>query len=168
MRPDCRRIRGRANLGANRFDPEEEIMAAESKATTVWEGALASGRGTTRVGSGALPEVEVTWPARTERIEGTTSPEELLAAAHTSCFCMALSHELAEAGNPPQRLEASTTIAFVPGEGVKSSRFLVSGRVRGIDQAGFEEAARGASENCPISQALKGNTEISVEAILEG
>ena len=115
-------------------------MAVESKATTAWEGDLAGGRGTTSVGSGALPEIEVTWPARTERIPGTTSPEELLAAAHTSCFCMALSYELAEAGNPPELLEASATVAFVPGEGVKSSRFLVSGRVPGIDRAGFEAA----------------------------
>ena len=142
-------------------------MAAESSATTVWEGDLPGGRGTTNVASGALPEVEVSWPARTERVPGTTSPEELLAAAHTSCFCMALSNELAKAGNAPERLEASTTVAFVPGEGVKSSQFVVSGRVPGIDQAGFEEAAAGAGENCPISQALKGNVEITVEATLE-
>jgi lipoyl-dependent peroxiredoxin len=142
-------------------------MAAESNATTVWEGDLARGRGTTNVGSGALPEIEVSWPARTERIAGTTSPEELLAAAHTSCFCMALSHELAQAGNPPERLEASATVAFVPGEGVKSSRFTVRGRVPGIDQAAFEKAADGAGENCPISHALKGNVEITVEATLE-
>ena len=76
-------------------------MAAESKATTVWEGDLAHGRGTTKAASGALPEVEVTWAARTERAPETTSPEELLAAAHASCFCMALSHELGEAGNAP-------------------------------------------------------------------
>jgi lipoyl-dependent peroxiredoxin len=143
-------------------------MAAESRATTVWEGDLASGRGVSSVESGALPEVEVSWPARTERTGGTTSPEELLAAAHTACFCMALSHELAEAGKPPERLEATTTVAFVPGEGVKSSRIVLSGRVPGLDQAGFEEAAQGASENCPISQALKGNVEISVEVRLEG
>jgi lipoyl-dependent peroxiredoxin len=142
-------------------------MAAQSKARTEWEGDLAHGRGTTSVGSGRLPDVEVTWQARTERTEGTTSPEELLAAAHTSCFCMALSHELAQAGNPPERLKASTTVEFVPGEGVKSSRIAVRGRVPGIDQAGFEEAARGASVNCPISQALKGNVEISVETTLE-
>lgn len=142
-------------------------MAAESNATTVWEGDLARGRGTTSVGSGALPEIEVTWPARTERVAGTTSPEELLAAAHTSCFCMALSHELAQAGNAPERLEASATVAFVPGEDVKSSRFVVRGRVPGIDQAAFEEAAGGAGENCPISQALKGNIDITVEATLE-
>ncbi len=142
-------------------------MAAHSKATAHWEGALDDGRGTAKVDSGAIPEVEVTWQARVERTSGTTSPEELLAAAHTSCFCMALSHELAEAGNAPERLEASTTVAFAPGEGVKSSRFVVRGRVGGIDQAAFEAAARGASENCPISQALKGNIEISVEATLE-
>lgn len=142
-------------------------MAAESKATTVWEGDLAHGRGTTKAASGVLPEVEVTWAARTERASGTTSPEELLAAAHASCFCMALSHELAEAGNAPQRLEATATVTFVPGEGVKSSKIVVSGRVPGLDQAGFEEAANGAGENCPISQALKDNVEITVDATLE-
>lgn len=143
-------------------------MAAESRASTTWEGDLAKGRGATSFESGALPEVEVTWPARTERTPGTTSPEELLAAAHTSCFCMALAHELAQAGNPPERLEASTTVGFVPGEGVRSSSFRLRGRVPGLDQAGFERAARSASENCPISQALQGNVEISVEATLDG
>jgi osmotically inducible protein OsmC len=143
-------------------------MAAESTASTVWEGDLARGRGSTSVGSGVLPEVEVTWRARTERVAGTTSPEELLAAAHTSCFCMALSNELAQAGNVPERLEASTTVTFVPGEGVKSSHLVVRGSVPGIDQAGFEEAAETAGQHCPISQALKGNIEILVEATLEG
>jgi len=143
-------------------------MAAESKATTAWQGDLLEGRGTTSVGSGALPEIEVSWPARTERTAGTTSPEELLAAAHTSCFCMALSHELAQAGNAPERLEASTTVSFVPGEGVKSSHLVVRGRVPGIDQTAFEQAAASAGENCPISQALKGNIDIAVEATLEG
>ena len=142
-------------------------MAAESRATTVWEGDLPNGRGTTSVDSGALPEIQVTWPARTDRAPGTTSPEELLAAAHTSCFCMAFSNELAQAGNAPERLEASATVTFVPGEGVKSSRFAVRGRVPGIDQATFEQAADAAGENCPISQALKGNIEITVEATLE-
>jgi len=141
-------------------------MAAESNATTVWEGDLPRGRGTTTVASGTLPEFEVTWPARTERSAGTTSPEELLAAAHSACFCMAFSNVLAKAGNPPERIEASTAVTFVPGEGVKSSRFTVSGSVPGLDQAGFEEAAREASENCPISQALKGNIEITIEATL--
>jgi osmotically inducible protein OsmC len=142
-------------------------MAAESRATTVWEGDLAHGRGTTRAASGALPEVEVTWAARTERAPGTTSPEELLAAAHASCFCMALSSGLAKGGNPPERLEATATVTFVAGEGVKSSKIVVNGRVPGLDQAGFEGAARGAGENCPISQALKRNVEVTVEATLE-
>jgi osmotically inducible protein OsmC len=141
-------------------------MAAESRATTVWEGDLPKGRGTTSVASGAFPEFEVTWPARTERTAGATSPEELLAAAHSSCFCMALSNGLAKAGNTAERIEASVVITFVPGEGVKSSRLTVRGLVPGLDQAGFENAARDASENCPISQALKGNVEVSVEASL--
>ncbi len=143
-------------------------MAAESNATTVWEGDLPKGRGTTTVASGTLPEFEVTWPARTERMPGTTSPEELLAAAHSACFCMALSNVLAKGGNTAERIEASAAVTFVPGEGVKSSRFTVRGSVPGLDQAGFQEAAREASENCPISQALKGNIEVAVEATLAG
>jgi lipoyl-dependent peroxiredoxin len=141
-------------------------MASESSATTVWEGDLTHGRGTTSPASGAIPDVEVTWAARTERTPGTTSPEELLAAAHASCYCMALSNGLAEAGTPPGRLEATATVSFVPGEGVKSSHIRVEGQVSGLDQDGFEDAARGAGENCPISLALKGNVEVTVEATL--
>jgi osmotically inducible protein OsmC len=141
-------------------------MANESKATTVWQGSLTKGRGETTVASGTIPTVEVTWAARTERTEGTTSPEELLAAAHASCYCMALSNGLSEAGNEPERLEATATTTFVPGEGVKASKLQVTGKVPGIDQAGFEEAAKDAGENCPISGALKGNVEISVDATL--
>ena len=143
-------------------------MASESSATTVWAGALADGRGETTTASGTLAGVEVTWPRRVERTDDTTSPEELLAAAHSACYCMGLSHELGEAGTPPERLEASATVAFVPGEGVKSSRITVSGRVDGIDQAAFTEAAEAAAEGCPISGALRGNVEITVEATLEG
>jgi osmotically inducible protein OsmC len=143
-------------------------MAATSSATTVWEGDLAGGAGTTKPESGAFPEVEVTWAARTSRSPGMTSPEELLAAAHASCFCMALSHELAEAGTPPDRLEATASIEFVPGEGVKSSHIVVRGRVPGIDQDRFAEAAEGAGQGCPISGALQGNIEITVESTLDG
>jgi lipoyl-dependent peroxiredoxin len=142
-------------------------MASESTATTVWQGSLEKGRGETTTASGALSATEVTWQARVERTEDTTSPEELLAAAHAACYCMALSLELGQAGNPPERLEATATVAFVPGEGVKSSHLVVSGRVPGIDQAAFDEAARGAGKGCPISGALEGNVEISVEATLE-
>lgn len=143
-------------------------MASESSASTIWEGGLTDGRGTTTTGSGTLSEVEVTWPARVDRTEGTTSPEELLAAAHATCYCMGLSHELGEAGNPPERLEASATVSFVPGEGVKSSAITVSGKVPGIDQEAFEAAADAAGKGCPISGALAGNVEITVEATLEG
>ena len=142
-------------------------MASESTATTVWQGSLEKGRGETSTASGTLSEVEVTWQARVERTSGTTSPEELLAAAHAACFCMGLSHELGGAGHAPDRLEATATVAFVPGEGVKSSRIEVTGSVEGLDQAGFEAAAQAAGEGCPISGALKGNVEIEVAATLE-
>src|SRR3954466_2619684 len=142
-------------------------MAATSSATTVWEGDLASGSGTTSPDSGAFPAVDVSWASRTERAAGKTSPEELLAAAHASCYCMALSNELSQAGNEPEQLNATATVDFVPGEGVKSSHIVVRGRVAGIDQAQFEQAAESAGQNCPISGALKGNIEISVDATLE-
>ncbi len=142
-------------------------MATESSAATVWQGSLTKGSGTTAPSSGAFEAVEVTWASRTSRSAGKTSPEELLAAAHSSCYCMALSHELSEAGNEPERLEATATVAFVPGEGVKSSHIVVKGRVPGIDQARFEEAAKSAGEGCPISGALKGNIEITVDATLQ-
>ena len=142
-------------------------MAASSSATTVWEGDLAHGSGTATPASGAFDPVDVSWASRTERAAGRTSPEELLAAAHAACYCMQLSHELAEAGTPPERLEASATVDFEPGEGVLSSHVVVSGRVPGIDQDTFSAAAASAGENCPISGALKGNLDISVEATLD-
>ena len=143
-------------------------MAAESSATTVWEGDLGHGSGVTTPQSGAFDATDVSWASRTARAAGKTSPEELLAAAHASCYCMALSLELGEAGTPPDSLEATATIAFVAGEGVKSSHIVVSGQVPGIDQATFAAAAAAAGEGCPISGALKGNIEISVEATLAG
>ncbi|HUR84634.1 MAG TPA: OsmC family peroxiredoxin [Solirubrobacteraceae bacterium] len=142
-------------------------MAASSSATTVWAGGLADGAGTTTPASGAFGETDVSWASRTERAAGKTSPEELLAAAHCACYCMGLSHELGEAGTPPARLEASATVDFVPGEGVTSSHIVVTGSVPGIDQETFAAAAQSAGENCPISGALKGNVEITVEATLE-
>src|SRR6478672_10753651 len=140
-------------------------MATESSASTIWRGSLTEGSGTTHPESGAFPDVEVTWAARTSRSAGKTSPEELLAAAHASCYCMALSHELSEAGNQPERLEATSTVGFIPGEGVTGSHIVVKGRVPGIDQAAFEEAAQSAGKNCPISGAL--SIEITVDATLE-
>jgi lipoyl-dependent peroxiredoxin len=142
-------------------------MATTSSAKTIWEGDLATGSGTTTPASGAFDTLDVSWASRTERAAGKTSPEELLAAAHASCYCMALSHELAGAGNPPERLEAEATVDFVPGEGVKSSHIVVHGRVPNIDQDTFAAAAKSAGENCPISGALKGNVYITVDATLE-
>jgi osmotically inducible protein OsmC len=142
-------------------------MAAQSSATTVWEGDLASGSGVATPQSGAFDATDVSWASRTERAAGKTSPEELLATAHAACYCMQLSHELAEAGTPPDRLEATATVGFVPGEGVTASRLVVTGSVPGIDAETFAAAAASASEGCPISGALKGNVEISVEATLE-
>ncbi len=142
-------------------------MAAQSSAKTVWEGDLAHGAGTTAPDSGALPAFDVSWASRTSRAAGKTSPEELLAAAHASCFSMALSHELAEAGTPPERLDATASVDFEPDEGVRSSHIVVRGRVPGIDEDTFSDAARAASEGCPISGALKGNIDITVDATLE-
>ncbi len=142
-------------------------MAVSSSATTVWEGGLAHGTGVTTSASGAFEPVTVTWASRTARAAGKTSPEELLAAAHASCYCMALSHELGEAGTPPGSLTCTATVEFVAGEGVKSSHLVVTGTVDGVDQDAFAAAAAGAAEGCPISAALKGNIDITIEATLE-
>jgi lipoyl-dependent peroxiredoxin len=143
-------------------------MATERRAEAVWEGSLMEGSGTiTKTGSGALPELPVTWASRAESPEGRTSPEELIAAAHAACFAMALSHALAEAGNAPERLETSATITFVPGTGITKAALTVTGRVPGIDEQAFQEAADGAKDGCPVSGALKGNVELSLDARLE-
>jgi osmotically inducible protein OsmC len=142
-------------------------MAARSSARTQWQGDLAHGAGVTTPASGAFEPVDVSWASRTSRAAGKTSPEELLAAAHASCFCMALAHELAEAGTPPERLEAEATVEFEPGEGVRSSHITVTGRVPGIDQDAFAAAAGAAGQGCPISGALRGNVDINVDAVLD-
>jgi osmotically inducible protein OsmC len=144
-------------------------MAAERRAQTRWEGDLASGSGTFTVGSGSIGPQEVSWRARTEEPGGNTSPEELLAAAHASCFSMALSGSLARAGTPPARLETEAVVTFDKlngGWGVTKSAIRVRGEVPGADEQAFREAAEDAKENCPISQALKGNVELSVDASL--
>lgn len=132
-------------------------MGEQSTASTVWEGDLAGGRGTFHTGSGTIGPLEVTWAARTKRVQGTTSPEELLAAAHACCFSMALAHELAQAGNAPDRLEVEASVGFGPvegGFGVTGSVLTVRGTVPGLDVSGFEQAAQAAGEGCPISKAL--------------
>jgi len=146
-------------------------MAAIRRADAVWEGDLIHGKGTvTASTSKAFENLAVTWASRTEAADGRTSPEELVASAHASCFAMAFSFGLANAGTPPQRLEVSATVTFDKvGEGFKvvSSALTVRGRVPGLDAAGFAKAAEGAKDNCPISVALKGNVALSVEATLD-
>jgi osmotically inducible protein OsmC len=120
-------------------------------------------------GSGAIGGLEVTWAARAEPEQSErTSPEELLAAAHAACFCMALSHGLAQAGNAPEKLDVTATATFVPGTGITQMKLDLTGRVEGMDEAAFLEAAEGARDNCPVSQALKGNVEILLDARLAG
>ncbi|MFL5931226.1 MAG: OsmC family peroxiredoxin [Gaiellaceae bacterium] len=143
-------------------------MATERTANAVWEGSLMEGSGTiTKTGSGALPELPVTWASRAESPEGRTSPEELIAAAHAACFAMALSHALAEAGNTPERLDTSATVTFVPGTGITKAALTVVARVPGIEENAFREAAEGAKDGCPVSGALKGNVELTLDARLE-
>jgi osmotically inducible protein OsmC len=140
---------------------------ADRTAHVTWTGSLTEGGGTIdRVGSGAFGPLDVTWAARTEEPGGRTSPEELLAAAHASCFSMALSGGLARAGHPPERLEVSATVTFVPGTGITTSALRVRGTVPGMDEAAFVEAAEGAKENCPVSKALAALPEITLDAAL--
>jgi lipoyl-dependent peroxiredoxin len=144
-------------------------MAAERHAEVSWQGSLIEGSGTIeQVGSGAFGPLDVTWASRTEDPAGKTSPEELIAAAHAACFSMALAHALAEAGSAPERLETSADVTFVPGTGITKIALRVLGRVPGLDEAGFKEAAEGAKQNCPVSGALAAVPEITLEATFEG
>jgi lipoyl-dependent peroxiredoxin len=140
---------------------------ADRHASVVWEGDLFSGRGSASLDSSGLASaLPVSWPARTEDPDGQTSPEELIAAAHASCFSMALSKQLADRGATPERLETAATVTFVPGEGITRSALTVRVSATGIDAAGVTEAATAAKDGCPVSQALGGNVELSVEATL--
>ena len=146
------------------------MAGAERRAEVVWEGNLTHGSGTVTAGSGAVGELPVTWASRTERPDGKTSPEELLAEAHASCFAMALSHTLNEAGNPPERLHVRAVVTAELGdEGLKVSRseLDVVGRVPGMDASQFERLAQDADRGCPVSNALRGNVEIRVSASLD-
>jgi osmotically inducible protein OsmC len=143
-------------------------MATERRAEVTWHGDLMGGGGTIEsVGSGAFGPLQVTWAARAEQPDGKTSPEELIAAAHAACFSMALSSGLAKAGHAPEHLSTSATVTFVPGTGITSSALDVEGNVPGLDDEGFAALAHDAKDNCPVSQALKGNVELSVRARLQ-
>jgi len=146
-------------------------MAATRSATVTWTGALATGSGTVSAGTSELfTDLPVSWASRTEDPDGRTSPEELLAAAHSSCFAMALSGALARAGTPPDHVHVSATVTFDKvGEAwtVTRSELDVVGVVPGMDEAAFDAAAQDAKDNCPVSRALAGNVELSVSATLE-
>jgi osmotically inducible protein OsmC len=139
----------------------------ERTANVTWSGSLMDGAGTIdSVGSGAFGPLDVTWASRAESSDGRTSPEELIAAAHAACFAMALSHALAQAGTPAERLETSATVTFVPGTGITKSALTVRGTVPGLDADGFRAAAEGARDGCPVSKALAGVPEITLDASL--
>ncbi len=145
-------------------------MHAESSATTSWEGTLAHGSGRTTLASGAAgPARGELGEARAERAGGTTSPEELIAAAHASCYAMAFSHALAEAGATPEHLDISATVTFDIVDGAPTSRARArrcAARASGIDAEGFAQAAAAAKDGCPVSRALAGNVEITLDAAL--
>lgn len=142
-------------------------MATERTMTTTWHGSLLDGAGTiAAAGSGAFGALDVTWASRAEEPDGKTSPEELIAAAHSACFSMALSHGLAQAGTPADRLDTSATVTFVPGEGITRVALSVRGTVPGIDAGTFVAAAEDAKVGCPVSKALAGVPEITLDAAL--
>jgi osmotically inducible protein OsmC len=144
-------------------------MATDRRAEVTWNGSLLEGSGRIdSTTSGVLGAQELTWKARAEDAPAGTSPEDLIAAAHAGCFAMALSHGLAEAGTPADELKTSATVTFQPGEGITRIALTVRGRVDGPDEAAFREAAETAKKNCPVSQALAGVPEITLDAQLAG
>jgi osmotically inducible protein OsmC len=141
-------------------------MATKSIGRTHWEGDLLTGSGTTSLDSGAAGPLEVTWKARAEERGSTTSPEELIAAAHASCYSMAFSSTLAKNETPPTSLDVQATVTFVPGEGITTVELEVVGVVDGISEEKFKELAETAKNGCPVSKALAGNVEVTIEASL--
>ena len=140
-------------------------MATTRHAKTRWEGSLLEGSGQVTLDSSGLGTYDVSWPARAEEPNGKTSPEELIAAAHSSCFSMALSGALAKADTPPNSLEVQADVTFKPGTGITGIHLTVVGNVDGISEEQFKEAAEGAKTGCPVSQALTGTT-ITLDASL--
>lgn len=149
------------------------MAQAERRAEVVWDGDLVRGSGRLNlVSSGALTDSAVTWASRTESADGRTSPEELLAGAHASCYAMAFAATLARAGSPPELLRVSAVCALdrrpEGGFKVTSMALTVRGRAPGLDDARFKEVAAQAEQGCPISNALRGNVEIRIDAALDG
>ena len=142
-------------------------MSTTRTATTRWEGSLFEGSGRVTMVSSGVGEFDVTWPSRAEEPAGRTSPEELIAAAHSSCFSMALSNGLAKAGTPPTALDTTAEVTFQPGTGITGIHLTVVGDVPGMSADDFVAAAEDAKVNCPVSQALTGTT-ITLSASLAG
>jgi osmotically inducible protein OsmC len=140
-------------------------MATTRTANAHWEGSLLEGAGKVSLDSSGLGEFDVTWTARTEAPNGRTSPEELIAAAQSSCFNMAFSNVLAKAGTPPQALDTRAEVDFVPGTGITEIRLTVRGQVDGMSNEDFVAAAEDAKANCPVSKALAA-TPITLDAAL--
>jgi lipoyl-dependent peroxiredoxin len=140
-------------------------MATTRTAATHWEGSLMEGKGTVALESSGQGTFDVTWASRANEADGRTSPEELIAAAHSSCFSMALSHALAGSGNPPTSLDTTADVTFQPGEGITGIHITVRGAVPGMTADQFVEAAEGAKATCPVSKALAGTT-ITLDASL--
>ena len=140
---------------------------ADRKATTTWQGALEDGSGTVAFeSSGAISDQAVTWAARSGEPEGKTSPEELLAAAHSSCFSMAFSAQLGKNDTPPERLVTSAVVTLKPGTGITGVALSVDASVPGIDEGKFQELANAAKDGCPVSGLFAGNAEITLNATL--
>ena len=140
-------------------------MPTTRKATTHWEGTLFEGAGKVTLESSGLGTYDVSWPARAEAPNGKTSPEELIAAAHSSCFSMALSNELAKNDTPATALDTTADVELTPGTGITGIKLTVRGQVEGLDEEKFVELAEAAKAGCPVSQALAGTT-ITLDASL--
>ena len=130
-------------------------MATTRKAAAHWEGSLLEGKGQVALNSSNLGTFDVTWAARSAEPNGTTSPEELIAAAHSTCYSMALSHALAQNGTPPTTVDTSAEVDFQPGTGITGIRLAVRAAVPGLTEDQFVDFANQAKEGCPVSQALK-------------
>jgi osmotically inducible protein OsmC len=149
---------------------ESRMTDINRQAEARWKGNLTEGGGTLSLGTGILRDAAITWRARTEDGQPTTSPEELIAAAHASCYAMALSNTLSENGHSPEQLDVTSevTASLTPdGLSVVRSALRVRGRVPGLGQAEFEELARKGEQGCPVSNALRGSLEITLDATLE-
>ncbi|MHA7208244.1 OsmC family protein [Arthrobacter sp. MDT1-65] len=143
-------------------------MATVRTAHTVWSGDLPTGSGQVTLDSSGLGSYDVTWKARAEQSGGKTSPEELIAAAHSACFSMAFSHALGEEGKTPERVETKAEVDFQPGTGITAIRLTLDATVPGLSEDDFQRVAQAAKEGCPVSQALAAVKDISLTATLQG